>query len=65
MEKNNPNTLSHSIRKDRLISTILLTEWYFIIKRYEDSVDNSVQENSSVFSLIRMRWLPSPRACGQ
>ena len=32
--------------------------------RYEDSVDNTVQENSSVFALIRMRWLPSARACG-
>ena len=30
-----------------------------------DSVDNSVEENSSVFSVIRMRWLPSARACGQ
>jgi len=29
-----------------------------------DSVDDTV-ENSSVFSLIRMRWLPSARACGQ
>jgi len=26
--------------------------------RYVDSVDNTVQENSSVFSPIRMRWLP-------
>jgi len=24
---------------------------------YGDSVDNSVEENSSVFSLIRMRWV--------
>jgi len=31
--------------------------------RYGDSVDNTV-ENSSVFSLIRMHWLPSARACG-
>jgi len=28
----------------------------------KDSVDNNAQENSSVFSLIRMRWLPSARA---
>ena len=33
--------------------------------RYGDSVDNTVEENSSIFSLIRMRWLPSARACGQ
>jgi len=30
-----------------------------------DKVHNTVEENSSVFSLIRMRWLPSARACGQ
>jgi len=29
------------------------------------TVDNTVEENSSVFSLIRMRWLPSAGACGQ
>jgi len=26
---------------------------------YGDSVDNTVKKNSSVFSLIGMRWLPS------
>jgi len=38
-----------------------------IMQGYEDSVDNMVEENSSVFSLIGMRWLPParPRACGQ
>ena len=30
---------------------------------YRDSVDNIVEENSSILSLIRMRWLPSARAC--
>jgi len=35
------------------------------VLRYRDSVDNTVEENSSVFSLVRMRWLPSARACGQ
>jgi len=33
--------------------------------RYEDGVDNTAEENSSIFSVIRMRWLPSARACGQ
>jgi len=33
--------------------------------RYGDIVDNTVEENSSVFSLIQTRWLPSARACGQ
>jgi len=34
--------------------------------RYVDSVDNAVDENSSVF-FVRMRWLPSTslKACGQ
>ena len=32
---------------------------------YGDSVDNTVEASFSVFSLIRMRWLPSTRACGQ
>ena len=32
---------------------------------YGDSVDNTVEENSSVFSPIQMHWLPSATACGQ
>jgi len=32
---------------------------------YGDGVDNTVEENSSIFSLIRMHRLPSARACGQ
>jgi len=32
--------------------------------RYGVSVDNTVEENSSVFSLIQMRWLPSARHAG-
>ena len=31
----------------------------------ENGVDNTVEENSSVFSLIRMHWLPSAKACRQ
>ena len=26
--------------------------------RYGDSVDDTVEENSSIFSLLRMHWLP-------
>ena len=37
----------------------------FYCHRHVDSVDNIVEENSSVFSLIRICWLPSARACGQ
>ena len=33
-----------------------------VLVRYGDSVDDTVEENSSVFSLIRMCWLPSARA---
>ena len=32
-------------------------------KRCGDSVDNTVEENSSIFSVIQMHWLPSARAC--
>ena len=32
-----------------------------LLQRYIDSVDNTVEENSRVFSLIRMRWLSSAR----
>ena len=32
---------------------------------YADSVDNTAEENSSVFFLIQIRWLPSSRACQQ
>ena len=38
----------------RLIACIIIT-----------SVDNTAEENCSVFSLIQMRWLPSAMACGQ
>jgi len=30
-----------------------------------DSVNNTVEENSRVFYLVRMHWLPSARACRQ
>ena len=33
--------------------------------RYGESVDDTVEENSSVLSLIRMQWLPLARACRQ
>ena len=33
-------------------------------KGYGHSVDNTVEENTSVFSLIGMHWLPSARTCG-
>ena len=32
---------------------------------YGDSVDNTVEQNSTIFSLMQMHWLPSARACGQ
>ena len=39
--------------------------WCCCCLRYGDSVDNTAEENSSVFSLIRMHSLPSAMACGQ
>jgi len=30
---------------------------------YGDPLDNTVKENSGIFSLIRMRWFPSVRTC--
>ena len=38
---------------------------HMVFGGYGDSVDNTAAGNSSVFSLIRIRWLPSARACGQ
>jgi len=38
--------------------------WYCCRIRYRDSVDDTAEENSIIFVLIRMRWLPSARACG-
>jgi len=43
------------------VSTLKYTNIYI---RYGDSVDNTIEENSSIFSLIQMRWLPSVRAGG-
>ena len=36
-----------------------------IYRRVGDSTGNSIKENSSIFSLIRMCYLPWSRACGQ
>lgn len=35
------------------------------VRKVRDSLDNAVEENSSVFSLIWMRRLLSAGACGQ
>ena len=44
------------------ISDSCKIRWHFwVLKRYGDIVE----ENTSVFSLIQMRWLPSARACWQ
>ena len=36
-----------------------------VFLRYGDCVDNTVDENFSVFFLIQICWLLSARACGQ
>jgi len=50
---------AHSIaRLHSVVITIIIINLF-----YGDSVDNTAEENSSVFSLIRMCWLPPARAC--
>jgi len=49
------------------ISVGLLSQWYIlrllaVVIRYGDNVDNTVEENFSVFSLIWRHWLPSARS---
>ena len=47
-----------------IITCFLMRMFVVIVRRYGDSVDNTVEENSIVFSRIQLRWLPSARACG-
>ena len=55
-----------SFQLTRRIARSLGDSWgSCVIISYGDSVDNTVEKNSGIFSLIRMRWLPSTRACGQ
>ena len=51
----------HEGMQKHVIICVNFTVWY------RDSVNNTVEENSSdiVFSIILMRWLPSARACRQ
>jgi len=42
---------------------LVVVDCQFINFTHGNSADNSVEENSSVFSLIRMRWLLSSRTC--
>ena len=42
-----------------------LLAYFLTYSKCGNSVDNTVEENSSVFSIFRMHWLPSARACGQ
>jgi len=50
---------------DYLCLLVVMVILYIVIIMYGDSVDNTVDENSGVFSPIRMRSLPSARVCGQ
>ena len=50
---------------DYLCLLVVMVILYIVIIMYGDIVDNTVDENSGVFSPIRMRSLPSARACGQ
>ena len=55
--------LCHSIFLSGYLCTFCLFLLFFLCCRY--SVHNTVEEDSIVFSLIQMHWLPSVRACGQ
>ena len=44
---------------------LMIFEIMYQYVQYGDSVDNAVEKNSSVFSLVWIRWLPSAGACGQ
>ena len=50
-----------------LIQTCMLVRYIYLCNylRYRDSVNNTVEANSSVFYLIRMLWMQSVRACRQ
>jgi len=50
---------------DRPTSTNTQTAIAAMYNGVRYGIDNTIGENSSVFSLIRMHWLPSARACGQ
>jgi len=57
----------------RHLFALEISNWYVValiyfsffgcIVAYGDNVDNTVEENSSVFSLVQMCWLLSARAC--
>ena len=53
------------LRVDPLMISFFLMHYAVQLLLYGDSVDNTVEENSSVFFLIITRWLPPARACGQ
>jgi len=38
---------------------------YYTVSQYGGDACNTTEENSRIFSVIQMRWLPSARACGQ
>ena len=54
----------NSVRTSRALLAFPVLVWS-LMTWHGDSVGNSVEENSNVFSVVRMRWLPSARACGQ
>ena len=57
---------SHLVPQIQLLPTIShICELYLLTyTKVRDNEDNTVEENSGIFCLIRMRWLPSARVCG-
>ena len=62
------STVSYSVSIPLNTNGLVHCCYYWLLSstlRCGDSVAKTVVENSSIFSLIRMCWLPSSRACGQ
>ena len=62
------STVSYSVSIPLNTNGLVHCCYYWLLSstlRCGDSVDNTIEENSSIFSLIRMCWLPSARACWQ
>ena len=63
--RNGKCVLVHIYTKIKLTAALLTLVAFSRLQTYGDSVGNAVEENSSIFSIIQMHWLPSARACGQ
>jgi len=51
--------------RKKAVKRVYVCMYNLFLLWYRDSVVDTAEENSNVFSLIQMHWLPSARACGQ